>query len=179
MLPSVNRGIQIGTIVVVTPGDEPAVQLIEEEEVSYRSRLSWRSSSGLFPIVSAIDGPEHEKVLSVDAGGAGDPPKLRRQEKQVIDETYIRNLGFHPGAASVIRTKELLGQGAIAAAVINHLYPLQELLGHALPMLTAVPRTDHLWLVFGCVPPSDPTAHCVQEREGGGSVRVCLLLPLL
>ena len=46
-------------------------------------------------------------------------------------------------------------------------------------MLSAVPRTDYLWRVVGGVPPGDPTAHGVQEREGGWTVWIAGILKCL
>src|SRR6266567_1481762 len=131
VLSAIDRGIQIGTIIVVTPGEEPAAQLIEKEEVSYTSGVLRSSRSGFFPIPTPIDSSEYKKILSVSPV---DPPKLRCQEKQAIDESDVSHLGFHPRMASIVRTKERFGQGSVPAAVINHLHPLQFLLRHVLPM---------------------------------------------
>src|ERR1035438_948990 len=90
MLSPVNRGIQIGTLIVVIPNGEPAAMLIEKEQITYPFRwLRW-SRSGLFPVPPPIHGSEHKEVLSI---GAGDPTVVGRQEDHAIDETDIRNLG--------------------------------------------------------------------------------------
>ena len=62
MLSSVDGGIQIGTIVVVAPGDEPAVQRVNEEEVSHSAGLLWRAS----PVNNAM--PIH--LRGADLNGA-------------------------------------------------------------------------------------------------------------
>src|SRR5258708_2219214 len=95
-----------------------------------------------------------------------------------MDEGDIRDFGFDPRMASIVRTKERRGPGSVPSAVINHLYPLQGLLRHFLPMLTAVPCADYLWLVGG-VPPGDPPAHGVHEREGGRPAQVAGVLMAL
>ena len=43
-------------------------------------------------------------------------------------------------------------------------------------MLTAVPRTDHLWIAREVPPRCDPAARYVQEREGEPCVRVGVLV---
>jgi hypothetical protein len=63
-------------------------------------------------------------------------------------------------------------------SIVNELHALQKLLGHTLPMLTAVPRADHLWIAREVPPRCDPAARCVQEREGKPSVWVGVLLAL-
>jgi len=62
VLSSVDGGIQIGTIVVVAPGDEPAVQRVNEEEVSHSAGLLWRAS----PVNNAM--PIH--LRGADLNGA-------------------------------------------------------------------------------------------------------------
>lgn len=167
VLSPIDRGIQVAPIVVVAPGDEPAAQLIEEEEVSYVSEFLRSGSTGLFPVPATVDSTKREEIPPVDSR---DPSELRRQEKQMIDEGDIWDLGLQPGAAPVIGSIELPGGGAIATTVIDHLHSLQGLLRGVLPMLTAVPRTNYHRFVVGGVQPGDPTAPGVQEREGGWSV---------
>ena len=48
---------------------------------------------------------------------------------------------------------------------------LQEFLGHILPVLAGISRTDHLWLVDR-IPPRDPAMRCVEERKSRGPIRV-------
>ena len=109
---------------------------------------------------------------------AGDPSIVGREEDHALDETYIRDLGCNPGAASVIRSKEFAGVGAVPMGVVKELHSLQELSGQDLPMLTAVPRTDQLWLAREVPPRRDPAARYVQERERELCVRVRVLTAL-
>lgn len=78
MLSAVNSGIQIGALTDLIPSDEPAVQLIEEEQITYSLRLLRRSRSELFPVPASVDGSEHQEVLSVHPRGAGDPSIVGR-----------------------------------------------------------------------------------------------------
>src|SRR5262249_15773262 len=68
--------------------------------------------------------------------------------------------------------------GSVPMALINELHPLQELLGQALPMLTAVPRANHFSLVRDDIQRIDPAARCAGEREGELSVWVGVLIAL-
>jgi hypothetical protein len=95
-----------------------------------------------------------------------------------IDKNDIRDLGFHPRAASVIRAKELVGHGSVPMAIVQKLHSLQELLRQASPMLTAVLRADQLWIAGGVSPRCDPPVRYVQEREGELCVWVGVLLAL-
>jgi hypothetical protein len=63
-------------------------------------------------------------------------------------------------------------------AIVHELHSLQEQLGQASPMLTAVPRTDHFWIAREVSPRSDPAARYVQEREGKPCVWVGVPLAL-